>query len=78
MQMHGRWKTKQIPIHRTGHAVNKGMHPFAHADDVGTHVFLACLFILRLLSHGVHQKIVKFVESRWTHALYILDAYQSP
>lgn len=45
--MHRRWKTKQIPIRRTGHAANEGMHPFAHADDVGAHVFLACLFILR-------------------------------
>jgi hypothetical protein len=57
--MHRRWKTKQIPIRRIGHAANKGMHPFAHADDVGAHVFLACLFILRPPTQDASQDIVK-------------------
>jgi len=45
MEMHVCWQTKTIPIHRTVHADQKGMHPFTDANDVGGHGGLIDVFL---------------------------------
>lgn len=76
--MHRRWKAKQIPIRRTVHAANKGMHPFAHADDVGTHVVFACLFILRLPTQGASNGfflLLSLMRLLWLGYLFLIDLF---
>ena len=76
MKMHQGGQNKTIPVHRIHHATCETIDPLTQADVyVHGEGLVVCFLILRLPTHGAHQKILKLVESYWTRVLYILDAY---